>query len=61
MQLHATVQLVGGLARMRHEGRELVFNTEKITTYGELSKQVSINGRILSESFLEILSGGRSV
>lgn len=41
---------------LRHEGRDQVFNTENITTYGALDKAAKDGGRFLSAGFLGVLN-----
>lgn len=41
---------------LRHHGREVVFNTARIRTYGELSRRVVSGEPVFSESFLAKLS-----
>lgn len=41
---------------LRHEGRELIFDTSRIKTYGRLALETEKPGRILSDAFLSILN-----
>lgn len=46
---------------LRHEGRDHIFNTEKIKTYGALDKATVADSRILSDSFLDVLNAASKI
>lgn len=41
---------------LRHEGRDLIFDTSRIKTYGSLAIETAKTGRILSDAFLAVLN-----
>jgi hypothetical protein len=46
---------------LRHEGRDLVFNTSDIKTYGTLALETGRGGRFLSDQFLALLNAASEV
>lgn len=46
---------------LRHEGRDLIFDTSSIKTYGSLAIETERNGRILSDRFLAVLNAASDV
>lgn len=46
---------------LRHEGRDLIFDTNGIKTYGNLTIEIAREGRILSDRFLAALNAASDV
>jgi len=46
---------------LRHEGRDLVFNTANIKTYGGLAIKIARNERFLSDRFIAVLNAASDV
>tara|TARA_R100000935_G_scaffold39809_1_gene61322 strand:+ start:11010 stop:12818 length:1809 start_codon:yes stop_codon:yes gene_type:complete len=46
---------------LRHEGRDLIFDTSSIKTYGNLTIEIAREGRILSDRFLAALNAASDV
>jgi len=46
---------------LRHEGRDLIFDTSSIKTYGSLTIEITDEGRILSDRFLAALNAASDV
>ncbi|WP_390911903.1 AAA family ATPase [Pseudosulfitobacter sp. SM2401] len=46
---------------LRHEGRDLIFDTSSIKTYGNLTTEIAREGRILSDRFLAALNAASDV
>lgn len=46
---------------LRHEGRDLIFDTSRIETYGSLTIEIADEGRILSDRFLAALNAASDV
>jgi len=46
---------------LRHEGRDLIFDTSRIKTYGNLTIETAKTGRILSDAFLAVLNAAPEI
>lgn len=46
---------------LRHEGRDLIFDTSRIKTYGSLALETEKTGRILSDAFLAVLNAASEI
>lgn len=46
---------------LRHEGRDLIFDTSRIKTYGSLVVETEKTGRILSDAFLAVLNAASEI
>lgn len=46
---------------LRHEGRDLIFHTSRIKTYGSLANETEREGRVLSDAFLAVLNAASDI
>lgn len=46
---------------LRHEGRDLIFDTSRIKTYGSLAIKTEKKGRVLSDAFLAVLNAASEI